>query len=69
MTQVQVKIEGLRATICKTCERPPHAYHWLDVYFVECSICGKKTAHKATLEQAVRAWNRGARHAIQHTAA
>ncbi len=69
MTQRQIKFGDVQATVCKTCNRPPHAYAWLEIYFVECSRCGQKTPHMPTLVDAVSAWNRGQRHAIKQTAA
>jgi hypothetical protein len=69
MTQRQIKFGDPAPTVCKTCERPPHGYEWLGIYFIECSLCGQKTPHMPTLADAVAAWNRGQRHAIKVTAA
>lgn len=69
MTQVQIKFTDAQPTVCKTCDRPPHAYRWLEIFFVECSLCGQKTPHMPTLNEAVGAWNRGQRHAIRKTVA
>jgi hypothetical protein len=69
MTQRQIKFGETSPTVCKTCERPPHAYEWLGIYFVECSLCGQKTPHMPTLVEAVGMWNRGQRFTIKHSAA
>lgn len=57
MVQYSVKIEGQLAG-CPGCSRQPRAYHvrGKDLYLLECSPCGLRTAKMPTLQEAVAQW-------------
>lgn len=60
--QKQVKIEGTVAA-CRGCGRQPKVYNCLGpgTYFLECSVCGVRTAKHPALQLALEDWETGER--------